>query len=45
MTYTIEALDDKVPCAPAASSDCVRVKGTAVLKLFADPVVGWRTCR
>jgi hypothetical protein len=42
MTYTIEALDDKVQVRAGAFERCVRVKGQAVLKLFADPVVGWR---
>ncbi len=42
MTYTIEALDDKVSVQAGAFERCVRVGGSAVLKLFADPVVGWR---
>ena len=42
MTYTIEALDDKVQVRAGAFERCVRVVGQAVLKLFADPVVGWR---
>lgn len=42
MTYTIEALDDKVSVQAGAFERCVRVAGSAVLKLFADPVVGWR---
>lgn len=42
MTYTIEALDDKVEVRAGRFERCVRVGGQAVLKLFADPVVGWR---
>lgn len=42
MTYTIEALDDKVSVGAGSFERCVRVGGSAVLKLFADPVVGWR---
>lgn len=42
MTYTIEALDDQVATAAGAFARCVRVRGQAVLKLFADPVMGWR---
>ena len=42
MTYTIEALGDKVEVRAGRFERCVRVGGQAVLKLFADPVVGWR---
>lgn len=42
MTYTIEALDDAVNTRAGRFERCVRVGGQAVLKLFADPVVGWR---
>lgn len=42
MTYTIEALDDRVQVRAGSFERCVRVGGQAVLKLFADPVVGWR---
>lgn len=42
MTYTIEALDDRVEVRAGRFERCVRVQGTAQLKLFADPVVGWR---
>jgi hypothetical protein len=42
MTYAIEALDDKVSVRAGSFERCVRVRGQAVLKLFADPVVGWR---
>lgn len=42
MTYTIDALDDKVSVRAGAFERCVRVTGQAVIKLFADPVAGWR---
>ena len=42
MTYSIEALDDRVQVRAGSFERCVRVVGQAVLKLFADPVVGWR---
>lgn len=41
MTYTIEALDEKLSLRAGQFERCVRVAGRAVLKLFADPVVGW----
>jgi len=42
MTYRIEALGDKVSTRAGQFSDCVRVQGTALLRLFADPVAGFR---
>lgn len=42
MTYTIESLDDTVQVRAGSFEHCVRVVGHAVIKLFADPVVGWR---
>jgi hypothetical protein len=42
MTYNIEALDDHVDVRAGSFERCVRVRGRAVLKLFADPVAGWR---
>jgi hypothetical protein len=42
MTYVIESLDDVVESRAGRFERCVRVRGQAVLKLFADPVVGWR---
>lgn len=42
MTYTIESLDDAVDTRAGRFERCVRVQGMALLKLFADPVVGWR---
>ncbi len=42
MNYTIEALGEKVQVRAGAFENCVRVKGVAALRLFADPVVGWK---
>jgi hypothetical protein len=42
MNYSIEALDDRVEVRAGRFERCVRVRGRAVLKLFADPVAGWR---
>ncbi|RZS56841.1 hypothetical protein [Sphaerotilus mobilis] len=42
MTYTIEAVGETVDSAAGRYSLCVRVKGTAQMRLFADPVQGWR---
>ena len=42
MNYAIEAVGEAVQVPAGAFKDCVRVKGTASLRLFADPVVGWK---
>jgi len=42
MNYTIEALGEKVATRAGSFEHCVRVKGVAALRLFADPVVGWK---
>ena len=42
MTYTIEALGEKLQTRAGAFENCVRVRGVAALRLFADPVVGWK---
>lgn len=42
MHYVIEALDATVAVRAGRFERCVRVRGQAALKLFADPVVGWR---
>jgi hypothetical protein len=42
MNYTIEALGDKVQTRAGAFDNCLRVKGTAAVRVYADPVVGWR---
>lgn len=41
MTYTIAALNQTLATRAGSFRGCVRVQGSAVLKLFADPVVGW----
>lgn len=42
MNYSIEATGQKVRTAAGEFSDCLRVKGVAQLRLFADPVNGWK---
>jgi hypothetical protein len=42
MTYRIEALGQKVSTRAGNFSDCVKVQGSAVMKLFADPVIGFK---
>ncbi|MBL8330365.1 MAG: hypothetical protein JNJ71_16125 [Rubrivivax sp.] len=42
MSYSIEAVDEAVQTRIGRFERCVRVRGRAVLRLFADPVVGWR---
>lgn len=42
MTYSIEALDDTVEVRAGRFAHCLRVRGVASLRLFADPVSGWR---
>ena len=42
MNYTIESTDETVEVRAGRFEHCVRVRGRAVLKLFADPVAGWR---
>jgi len=42
MNYTIEALGEKLATRAGNFENCVRVKGVAALRLFADPVVGWK---
>lgn len=42
MTYTIEALGETVEVRAGRYAGCVRVRGQAALRLFADPVAGWR---
>jgi hypothetical protein len=42
MNYSIAALNQSVSTRAGNFSGCVQVKGVATLKLFADPVVGWR---
>ena len=42
MLYRIEALGEALATRAGQFSDCIRVQGQAVIKLFADPVVGFR---
>lgn len=42
MTYSIDALAQTVGTRAGQFTGCLRVKGVATLKLFADPVVGWK---
>lgn len=42
MVWTIEALDDRVEVPAGRFEQCVRVKGLALLRLFADPVNGFK---
>ena len=42
MNYTIEALGDKLQTRAGAFDNCLRVKGAAAVRVYADPVVGWR---
>lgn len=42
MAYTIESLTDTVSVPAGRWQGCVRVRGVATLRLFADPVAGWR---
>ncbi len=42
MNYTIEASGEALSTAAGEFADCLRVRGQASLRLFADPVAGWR---
>ena len=42
MNYTIEALGEAVKTPAGDFNGCLRVRGIATLRLFADPVVGWK---
>jgi hypothetical protein len=42
MVYTIEAVDEPVAVRAGRFERCVRVRGLAAIRLFADPVAGWR---
>lgn len=42
MNYVIDAVNQKVETAAGKFEGCLRVKGLALIKLYADPVVGWR---
>ncbi|CAD5373882.1 conserved exported hypothetical protein [Rubrivivax sp. A210] len=42
MSYTIEALGEKLATPAGRFDDCLRVRGEARMRVFADPVTGWR---
>jgi hypothetical protein len=42
MHYAIAALGQQVKTRAGAFDDCIRVEGHASMRLFADPVVGWK---
>jgi hypothetical protein len=42
MNYTIEALGEKLQTRAGAFDSCLRIKGKAAVRIYADPVVGWR---
>jgi len=42
MQYRIEALGEKLKTRAGEFSDCIRVQGTASMRLFADPVNGFK---
>ncbi len=42
MTYRIEATGQALRTRAGNFADCVLVKGKAAMRLYADPVVGWR---
>lgn len=42
MNYVIEAVNQTVSTRVGEFTGCVKVRGVALLKLFADPVVGWK---
>lgn len=42
MHYQIEATDEKLDTLAGAFDKCVRVKGTASVRVYADPTSGWR---
>ncbi len=42
MTYTIEATGQALDTRAGRFADCLRVQGRAAMRLYADPVVGWK---
>jgi len=42
MLYTIESVTERISTAAGQWEGCVRVRGAATLRLFADPTSGWR---
>jgi hypothetical protein len=42
MVYAIDAVDQTVDTLAGRFNQCIKVKGVALVRLYADPVVGWR---
>lgn len=42
MTYTIEAVADEVKVAAGSFSPCLRVRGSATVRVFVDPISGFK---
>jgi hypothetical protein len=42
MNYSIEAAGEKLATRAGTFGNCLRVKGAATVRVYADPVVGWR---
>jgi hypothetical protein len=42
MVYSIEAVGEALTSRAGEFKDCLRVRGDASVRLYADPVVGWR---
>jgi hypothetical protein len=42
MTYSIEVVGEPVSTRTGSFNDCLRIKGIATVRLYADPVVGWK---
>ena len=42
MTYRIEAADEAVDTPGGRHAHCLRVRGSASVRVYADPVIGWR---
>ncbi|MDM0117785.1 hypothetical protein QTI66_37440 [Variovorax sp. J22R133] len=42
MSYRIEGAGETVQTPAGRWAGCLRVRGTAVMRIYADPVIGWR---
>ena len=42
MNYQIDAIDEKVDTPAGAFEHCLRVRGSASVRIYADPATGWR---
>jgi hypothetical protein len=42
MTYVIEAIDEPIETPAKRFDHCLRVRGTASVRVYADPATGWR---